>query len=203
MPKVSILTSYNKSISDIAILAGYNVNSKVLDAKYQYMISEVLMLRLFSILEFTMSEVALKLSCGASYQNGTNPIVLKSCKSVQDAHSNMLSYNRTKPLIYLQWTKASFVKESIKHVLDIRDKFYSNVAIYGSLINEMRIVRNHIAHRSNSTKKEYKTLLIRLYGGNPKLTVGAFLTSTNRNPLPNLDRYIASIRIILNDITKG
>lgn len=163
MPRVSVLTSLNSSINDIAILSNYNMGSKFLNAKYQYMISEVIMLRLFATLEKIISEVAFKLACGALYRNGNAPRIHRSCTSIEDAHSNMLNYNRPKPLHYHRWTKASFVKESIEHVLDITDSFFVNIQIHGNLINEMRIVRNHIAHRSTSTKKEYNLLLSRTY----------------------------------------
>lgn len=203
MPRVSISTSLNSSINDIQILSNYNINSKTLDARYQYMISEVIMLRLFSILDATISEVAIKLACGATYRNGTNPLILEQCRSTLDAYSKMLAFNRRRPLRYLQWTKATFVRDSIEHVLDITDHYYRNIQNHSLLINEMRIVRNQIAHNSSSTKAEYTTLLRSRYGGNPKLTMGAYLTSTNRNPICNIDRYIASTRIILNDITSG
>lgn len=203
MPRVSVITSLNSSVNDIAILSNYNLGSKSLDAKYQYMISEVIMLRLFSILEATISEVAFKLACGAVYRNGNPPRILRNCSSIQDAHTAMLNYNRIRPLQYHKWTKASFIKDSIEHVLDITDSFFVNVQNHGASINEMRIVRNHIAHRSSSTRQEYNLLLSRTYGGNPRLTIGSFLTSTSRNPLANIDRYITTTRIIINDITNG
>lgn len=161
------------------------------------------MLRLFSILDVTISEVAFKLACGATYRNGSNPLILENCRSVLDAYTKMLSHNRRKPMRYLQWTKANFVRDSIEHILDIRDHFYVNIQNHSNLINEMRIVRNQIAHNAPSTKTEYITLLRTIYGGNPKLTMGAFLTSTNRHAICNIDRYLTSTSIILNDITRG
>lgn len=203
MPSSSIVTSFNKSISDILILNNYINSSLVLDAKYQYVISEVIMLRLFSILESSFAEISFKLSCNAKYKNGTYPSILRRCNSIQQAHATMLTHNRTRAMMYLKWTKTSFIKDSIEHVLDINDKFYQGIRIHSNLINEMRIVRNHIAHRSTSTKNEYISLLRTKYGGNPNLTLGAYLTSTKRNPVANINYYINASRIILDDITKG
>ncbi len=112
MPRVNVITSLNKSVNDIAILSNYNLGSKSMDAKYQYMISEVIMLRLFSTLESTISEVAFKLACGALYRNGNAPLIITHCRSIQDAHSTMLNHNRRRSLQYHRWTKASFVRES-------------------------------------------------------------------------------------------
>lgn len=203
MPKSSINTSYSRSINDIAILENYIVNCAGLDVKYQYMISEVVMLRLFSIVETSIAEIALKLACGARYKNGNSPIILLRCNSMQNAHLNMLTFNRSVVPRYLKWTKASFIRDSIKFVLDITDSFYSNIQIHGNIINEMRVVRNHIAHRSHSTKAEYISLVRRKYGGNPNITLGAFLISKARNPISNIDLYLRSSKIVLHDITKG
>ncbi|BAU55585.1 hypothetical protein [Mucilaginibacter gotjawali] len=167
------------------------------------MISEIIMLRLFSIVEISIEEVALKLACGAKYKNGTPPIVLLRCRSMQDAHVNMLTHNRRRASRYLKWTKASYIRDSIQFVLNITDCFYSNIQIHGNIINEMRIVRNHVAHRSTSTKNEYLNLLRSRYGGNPNLTLGAFLISKTRNPISNIEYYIRAAKIVLNDITKG
>ncbi len=60
----------------------------------------------------------------------------------------MLALGRPTPLRYLKWTKASYVRESIEHVMDTGDRFFTEVRNYGSLINELRIVRNHVAHRT-------------------------------------------------------
>jgi hypothetical protein len=203
VPRVSVAVTINKSTRDIGIISNYNTQSKSLDATYQYLISEVVMLRLFSILEDSISEIAFKLACGAIYTNGNAPIILIPCRSMLNAHNLMLSHNRTTPLRYHQWTKADLIKKSIKHVLSTSDSFYSNIQNHSALINEMRQVRNHIAHRTASTKTKYYSVLSSIYGGNPRLTTGAFLTSTSRHTLSNIDRYISSTQIILNDITKG
>ncbi len=167
------------------------------------MISEIVMLRLFSIIETSIAEIAFKLACGARYKNRNPPIILLRCSSMANAHANMLTHRRRRPYMHLKWTKSAFIRDSIEYVLDISDSFYSNVQIHGNIINEMRIVRNQIAHRSKSTKIDYINLLRSRYGGNPNLTLGAFLISKARNPISNIDLYIRVSKIVLHDITKG
>lgn len=203
MPRVSILATHKKALNDISIINNYLTLSKSLDSKYQYMIGEVMMLRLFSVLEHSISDTALKLACNASYRNGNFPTVLLSCSSKNDAYGQMLSYNRTTPLRYLQWTKADLVKKSIKKVLDLNDSFYINIRNNSAILNEMRIVRNHIAHRASNTYTEFKSVIRSLYGANPKISIGAFLTSTKRHSRPNIERYVMSTKIIINDFTHG
>ena len=51
MARANIHSIYNKAIRDIQILSSYVQQSSNLEPKYQYIVSEVVMLRLFSILE--------------------------------------------------------------------------------------------------------------------------------------------------------
>jgi hypothetical protein len=124
---------------------------------------------------------------------------------MDDAHSKMLTHGRRRNRRprYLQWTKADFIRDSIQYVLDLGNPYNRNIQNYSILINEMRVVRNHIAHRLTSTRQAYNTELARLYGANIRLPVGAYLASTTRHPISNMNRYIQSMKIILDDITNG
>jgi hypothetical protein len=203
VPAVSVTTSYNNAIREVDILNNYLIQSLTLDAKYQYFVGEVIMLRLFSVLESTIGEVALKLACGANYRNAAPPVILIACSSVGDATAKMISAGRAQPLTYLSWTTKKSIKNCIKFVLDTNDHFYLQIRNYNVLLNEMRVVRNHIAHRNSDTNRKFKQEMTRIYGANPRLNMGAFLVSTTRHPMSNLRRYVQTTRIILNDITSG
>jgi hypothetical protein len=199
----NITTSYTKAIKEVGVLSSYMIDCATLDSKYQYFISEVVMLRLFSILETAIGDVALKLACGALYKNGNAPSRLVSCSSISDAHGKMLSHGRRHPLRYLKWTNLTDIRTSIQNILDIRDSFYVNIDSNISLIDEMRDVRNHIAHRNSGTAIKYYRQLAIIYGGRLRIPVGAFLNSTVRHTTSNINRYLLSVPIILDDITKG
>ena len=156
-------------------------------------------------MEVSICDFALRLACGAVYKNGTPPVTHIVCTSISDARSKMLSYGRppTKPLSFLQWTTLKYINNSIKFTLDTSDKFYTNINTHKALIDEMRDIRNHIAHRTSSTSTKYYAQLNSLYGGNPKITVGAFLLSTIRNTPSNIEKYLLSVPVILHDISKG
>lgn len=204
MPRASLPATYAASVRDINRLSVYVTNFGAMEAKYQYMVAEVVMLRLFSILEQAIGETALKLACGATYTNGRAATVLIPCRSIADATNKMMtSRPRRDQIRYLQWTKAALVERSIRYVLDSRDAFFINVQNNAILLNEMRVVRNEIAHRTKSTRQEYRTELARIYGAKTNLTVGAFLTSSTRHPRSNIVRYIRSIPIIVRDISRG
>ncbi|MEQ1621004.1 MAG: hypothetical protein ABL919_06330 [Methylococcales bacterium] len=85
----------------------------------------------------------------------------------------------------------------------MNEKFITNAQIHGALIDQMRKVRNVLAHNTSSAKADFSEVVRQIYGANIKLTAGAFLCSTRRSPVCNLSRYIASTRIVLSDIAKG
>ena len=203
MAKSKIQTTTNLALSQISLLEKYVLSMNTIEVKFQYFISELVMLRLFTIIETSIEEIAYKLATGATYLNGNPPKLLVSpCVSIQAAKNNMRNLNRYKPTD-LHWTKATYIKESIKYLLDSSDYFAQNIDKHGSIISEMRKVRVHIAHRDADSRKGFKDVIRQSYGANLRLTVGAFLISTKRKPMANLEVYIKTSRILLNDIATG
>lgn len=200
MPRVSLNTTFTRAQNDIAILESYISQAESLGVRYQHFVGEVVMLRLFAVYEQTTREFALKLACNGTYRNGTFPLVHHQCKSLEDAADQMAVLGRAKP-VQLKWTKAEYVLESVQHVLDVTDRFTSEIRNHGDLINEMRIVRNHIAHRTGSTQREFRKVVRRRYGAAAKLPSGSYLVSTKRHPQSNIRRYILSVRALLNVIS--
>ena len=202
MPRLSISSTYNKAINDITVLERYRRNALSLPPNYQHFIAEVIMLRLFSILENSIKNIALKLACKASYKNGVIPNPIVVCNSLADAENKFKNYNRRRP-VNLKWTKASYINNSIQHIIPGNENFPVRINNFSNQINEMRIVRNHIAHRTSSTRIGYKTVIFSTFGAYLKIQTGAFLTSTKRIRIAKIDEYIRVSKIILNDITNG
>jgi len=203
--KPNITSVYSKAIRDIQILSSYVVQASNLEAKYQYVVSEVVMLRLFSIMETSIGEIALRLACGSPYRNGNAPALIHQCTSINDAIGNMISLSRTRRqrLRFLKWTNENDIKHCIQFVLNTNDKFFTEIQNNSAIIEEMRFVRNHIAHRNSDTAKKYYTVLSGIYNANIRISLGAFLTSKARHTQSNIEKYILTIPIILDDITKG
>lgn len=202
MPSPSLNVTYRKALSDIQILENYRNDSLHLEAKFQQFVAEVILIRLFSIVESTIKECALKIACQANYRNGNAPTPLHTCRSQIDAENQFINYNRTRPA-RLKWTKASFINESIKKIIPPTEQFRIEINNYGLLINEMRMVRNHVAHRTSSTGRDYKQVVRQTFGAQLKIQPGAFLTSTKRLTNPKINDYIRISRILVNDITNG
>lgn len=202
MATPSIRVTYDKAVSDIRILENYRRESLSLDPKFQHFVAEVVLLRLFSIVEISLKETALKLACQAPYRNGTTPNLLKICRSLIDAENQFINYNRTNPA-RLSWTNSKFVKESVKKVIPANKPFRTNLVVHGLILDEMRKVRNHVAHRARSTYTNYMDVVNLTFGAKLNIQPGPFLTSTKRIPRAKIDYYISTAKIILNEITNG
>jgi hypothetical protein len=200
-PKLSI--TIRNANSTLDKLQCYKNESENLEAKYQYFISEMIMLRLFALFEEGVAEIAYKLASGAEYLNGTLPTLTVRANSVSGARSNFLTHGFTKPKQNLKWTKAKYINESVQNIIPASEKYIINVRIHGASIDEMRKVRNVLAHNTSSAKTDFKQVIHTTYGANIPMNVGAFLASTRRQTPCTLTRYIASVKIILKEIASG
>lgn len=200
-PKLSI-TVRNASQA-ITKLERYRNDSLDLEAKYQQFIAEMIMLRLFSVLEDSVSEIAYKLASGSKYLNGCRPRLRVQAGSMSGSRGLFLSHGRTRPIQNLKWTKARFIRESVQHVISPMDPFIVAAQRNGATIDEMRKIRNVLAHNTKSAKSDYKAVVRMAYGANVKITPGAFLSTTRRNPVCKLNQYLTSTKIILADMVGG
>jgi hypothetical protein len=205
MAKPLLVTTITRAYSDIQRLEVLLNRASGLPAQHQHLIGEVLMVRLFSVLETTFGDVATRLCCGVVYSNGRAPVTMKLCKSIKHSENEMINYRRSpkRRLRYLQWTTSSSIKKNLEYLLHRRDPYLINIDLHNSSIEEMRKVRNHIVHISKKTRDDYKSVLRATYGSVPKITVGAFLTSNTRSSLTNIERYIQTSKVIITDITRG
>ena len=204
MPRLSITASYNNAIKQLAITDRYLAKSKILSAEMQGFVAEILMLRLFSILETCIRDVSCKLACGIPYKNGasSNPII--RCKSVNDALEKFKNEGRGgTSLNYLHFANVKQTNNSIKYVINNREPFRVKLSSYGLIYEEMRCVRNHIAHRTQSTSNDYKKIVKQRYGANYNIKTSSFLISNKRDGRVKIDEYIRTIRILINEVTNG
>jgi len=196
----NIESTYNRCIREISILDKYYSDSLTLESKFQYLVAEVILLRLFSIMENAFEEIALKLACGSRYRNGALPNLYITCNNISDANNKMISHNRRKP-IKLRWTNVNSVNNNINNVLLLKDRFFNNLRNFSNDIEDMRLIRHHIAHRRNDTRNKFKGVISRRLGSSLKISIGPFLTSNKRLTIPLIKFFIDLSKIILNDIT--
>lgn len=184
-------------------LQQYKAQAVGLEAKYQHIISEMIMLRLFSVFEDAVSDIAFRIVAGAKYTNGNTPAIKARASRISDSRAILLNYGRARPETNLKWTKAKFIKESVEYVIPTNEKFVLNTQAQGAIIDEMRRVRNVLAHNTANARIEFKQVIRTRYGANVKISPGAFLCSTRRFNPCNIDYYILTSKAIIHSVASG
>src|SRR5207249_2455104 len=108
--------------------------------------------------------VGAKLLCGATYLDATHPGRLVTARSMAGAVTAMKTHGRSKPKNYLSWTKSKDIQDNLSLTLDAVDPFFAVVTKHGSLLSEMRFVRNHIAHGNSGTRSNFRKVVRQYYG---------------------------------------
>ncbi len=203
MPTPRVDVTVRKTTTDIEHLKTFRTNSQCLAPVYQYLIAELIMLRLFSIIESAIEDVACKLIAGASYVNGTQPTRLFTARSVEGARSAMLRHGRQKTKNYLRWTSVKDIRDSTSQVLNPTDPFIMYARVHGNILSEMRKVRNFLAHRNSRTRQSYREVVRVVYGANSRVGIEAFLTSRRGRAVAKVDEYLTTARIMISDLARG
>lgn len=170
--------------------------------KYQSAIGELIFLRLFSLLEVAIEEVTTKIVCGARYLDGSVPGLLYRARSAMLAHAAMRKLGRPKT-IDLKWTIGSDIRSNVTFCVVPGDAFFSTVVAHEARIDEMRRIRNHIAHSNSDTLRKYKPVVVSYYGAYvPRITPAALLQSSRFSP-PLLKQYLSVSRTVVKELTRG
>lgn len=199
----NILLDYRIHDSETNRLLGLCGTLGNLDPAHQKLVAEIVLLRLFSLFENFISSVCIKLVCGASYADGTSPNLIIGAHSSQSARQLLKTYGRTRHRYTLTWSKASEIKENLKYVIDANDNVVNVVDRNGVIIDEVRRVRNRIAHNNEQSRRFYREIVRRHYGGYLNhITPGTLLLTPRIVPLL-LEQYIKKQRIVIKDVVKA
>lgn len=201
MPSVSPDYSLHQSQTSQLLILTRNLAN--LPAVYQKLVAEMVLLRLFSLFENLVSSVPAKLVSGATFVDGTTPTLLTTARSSQGARGLFQTYGRTRTRHQLHWSKASEIKENVRHVIDAGDNFVFVIDRNGSFIEEMRRVRNRIAHNNSQSRIKYRDVVRRYYGAYVnRVTPGTLLLSSRVIPRL-LDQFITMARVLAKDLVKA
>jgi len=200
MPNLGV--NYKDCCREFDKLSGLTKHLQLLPPKYQKLVAEVVLLRVFSLVEQHIQSIACKLVCNTHYRDGAAPKLLCSGRSATDALGKMSTHLRNRPH-KLSWTKASYIKENMKYVIDNTDHFIVTVEHNGILIDEMRRIRNRIAHNNQTSRRNYQTVVQRYYGAAVNaVTPGVFLLSNRTTPIP-ITKYLAESRVFFKRLVKA
>jgi hypothetical protein len=137
--------------------------------------------------------------CGAITNNGYRPRVYVSPTSLDHA----LKFFILKPRDYVEWSNGQQVIERAEMVFHDGEPYKSAIRPSLTDLDNMRLIRNAIAHRSGTSWKKFETAVRLLYGSRPRgLTPGLFLGLTHLGTgNPYIDYYkdvlsVAASRIV-------
>lgn len=175
----------------------------ILPSTHQKLVAEIILLRLFSLFENFVSSVAEKLACDTTYFDGSSPLLLMQASASRNARTLFQTYGRSRPRNQLMWSKAAEIKKNTKYVIDPNDNFSRVIDRNGNLIDELRRVRNRIAHNNAQSRKNYKEIVRRYYGAYMNHVTPGVLLLTPRMKPRLIEQYIRQARILAKDIVKA
>jgi len=199
---VKLETDYLQSTGEANKLIDLLPNISSLHPKYKKIVAEILLLRLFDSLTETISSLATKISCGALYVDGSRPNLAVQFKSQGAAINSMMTYKRPKPR-RLQWSQVKEIKKNVRYVIDPNEHFVNELDRHTLFVEEMRWIRNRIAHSNKIARDNYRKAVLRYYGGYVNsVTPGMLLLSPRQKPVL-IEQYLKKSRILVKTLVKG
>lgn len=175
-----------------------------LGPNHRKLVAEIVLLRLFLLTENTIASMCPKLLCGAAYMDNTMPKNLQTATNISKAKALISAYGRSKAVRYPKWSTAKFIKGNMKYTLDQSDPFFLSAQNHGQSLDEMRRVRNQIAHRSSSTREQFRQVVKKHYGGlKPGVSPGLMLISGALGPTTILSQYFGYCRVAVKEIARA
>ena len=174
-----------------------------LGAAHRKVIVEIVHLRLAILLENHMKIIFAKLCCGTPYMDGSAPTLLAKQNSAAGAVNAMRTLNRPKP-INISWNDGPSIRDGVVHIVHPAEHCISVVRNFGSYFTDMRYVRNHIAHRNDGSRSNFRKLVRRYYGASvPGITSGLLLLSPRVSTPPLIEVHIRTSRTLIKDLLKA
>ena len=201
----SVADDYAAFRAETARLAALIHSTSTIAPAHRKFIAEIALLRLAILIENSMKSVLCKISCGAAYIDGTVPIILAQQKNGPAAISAMKSLSRPKLRYSLPWNDGPEIRENIRFLIDPSDSCHQSLKRYGGYLTEIRWIRNHIAHRNNTSRANFVKLIRRYYGAKvPGVTCGNLLISPRVSPTrPLLEKHIITANVMIKELVKA
>ena len=199
---VKLKADYLELDSEIHKLIDLLSHISSLQPRLAKLVAEILLLRLFSSLEETIMSVTVKIGCGALYIDGSQPRLAVQSKSRQGTIDNMMIYGREKQR-YLRWSSVTEIRENVRYIIASNEHVLNELDRHILFIDEMRWIRNRIAHNNTKARANYRKAILRYYGGYVNsVTPGTLLLSPRQNPVL-IEQYLKKSRILVKTLVRG
>ncbi len=180
----SLKPVHKKFIDEIIILKNILYDLSVENKSFKRdLFAEGVFLRIVIIWESFLEELFLRALCKCKTK--TNKVIKPKTiisKNVQKAYKKLNIQKKNRDNSYLDWLDYSTLKERAETYFHHRSrihKIYSNP----QYLHQIKAIRNHIAHSSVKTKKDFQEKIIEQVGylTIPNANVADYLFSTKRN----------------------
>jgi hypothetical protein len=170
---------------------------------YRKIVAEIVLLRLVILIENQVERIFAKLCCNAPYLDGSNPMLKVSFRSMNSARHAMKVLERKRPRQPI-WNDGAEIRANVEHIVHVSDHCISVIRAYAPHFAEMRYVRHHIAHRSEGSGRNFRSVVRKYYGAAlPGVTCGTLLLSPRVSTPPLSEVYIRTSRVLMKDLVKA
>ena len=182
---MALRAAYERFARVVAALDALVLDAHLLEGRFQKLVAETVLLRMFYHLEGMVEAVALRLARNMPYCDGVRPsLICAPFRSVAAAEANILGAAAGRA--YIKWTTLNNVTRNMRGILAPTDHFLVHRGNHDGQYEEIRKVRNHIAHATPSTRREYGAVLNRAHGAGARVVApGSFLLA-HRPGIPGL-----------------
>lgn len=204
MPIASLAVSHRSYIAQADKLRALIPTTHMLANDLKPMLSEMIALQAFYFFELAIEDMAAKLVCGTVYGDGVAPVPTHGTRSIDDALTAMRTVGRSRPKGILKWNRVSEINENVRYVLPNTEHFCVSARTHSARLNEIRMVRNHIAHGNAGTRAEYASVVQGKMGALPRRLPrpGLFVLKEFTPGLPLLTEYVVTLGVVLKDAAK-
>lgn len=162
--------------------------------------ASIALLRMHMSWEDFLENVFVRYLCGGRSASGYSPILLNApFPIITTAYSTLLGRNN-----YLNWSPNNVINQASRF-FDLGEPFSSAISASRNKLNEINIVRNRFAHRSEFAAHEFETIIRNTLGYIPRgINSGRWLLTTDpSNPgLRFIDSYANILRVIARSIVR-
>lgn len=157
-----------------------------------YLIVELSFLQVYLAWEDFLEQTFLRYMCGGRTSSGKSPRLYVKPKNLDHAY-NIIKGKQP----FIKWEIAKDVIERAELFFHNGEPFKNAIGSISVELEDMRKIRNRVAHRSQSARIQFEDLVRERLGRKPRnITPGSFLFTmeTNSNQL-FIDKYCESIKV--------
>ncbi len=137
-----------------------------------YLITELAFLQLFLTWEDFLEQTFIRYMCGGKTESGYSSESRTRAQNLDHALEILKGPSRP----YIEWVDGREIQDRAKTFFQDGEPYCSAIGGAITQLNEMRKIRNRIAHRSKSSEQQFEELARQLLGHRPKgLTPGLLL----------------------------